>query len=340
MDDKYVKPIIAQLHPMYPGLKTPEHALLLSGILCSLEHAGARELVRSFVSQMHKSVMLEGFLLEVMLADTLLQEPFSGKISCNRQDGMATKPCDITYEEPCLRIDAQCKTLQNIVNEQAVADFLAWVERKYEKHRPGALLELMPEHSARDRALSEMKSWFAKELPSLYDCRPHDFESSDGGRVRVQLYQRSEAGIVSGIRWGSVERLGLASAVDWDDLRKRICMRFAEAKPTFTADPDEHHLNLLVIELPRMSLLNEDDVYCALYGKPSLTIENGCAVDERDNSGAYFSCRSDHVSAVVVNARGTFLRKYDWAVYPHPNHVDSIQNHLIGRGPFRWGRVH
>src|SRR5437867_4027120 len=113
----YTDTIQSKLHGYYRGLKEGEGLAWLNITLNQLDKAGLGQLVKAFISAMPNLGKAAGFLLEIQTAQAALAAYPRAKPSCERKDGSATRPCDITLETSDFRTDSQCKSVQNFYNE-------------------------------------------------------------------------------------------------------------------------------------------------------------------------------------------------------------------------------
>lgn len=176
----YEAEVVSRLHPSYCGLREGRGLHWLSRTLERLEGTGdpgLAEIVRSFTRQMHRRETAEAFLLEIEVADSLLD--LSTNVHGNRQEGMATGPCDLTMLEGA-RVDIQCKAVRNITNEMYVEELESWLIRQFRDLAPGLGVTIKPNTSADDTTMAELKAKLVADLSADWVGREVTFTDSRG----------------------------------------------------------------------------------------------------------------------------------------------------------------
>lgn len=335
--ETYESQVAARLHSSLPGLKEGEGLAWLSNALRRLDatgEPGLREIVRSFLGLMNREGEAKGFLLEVRVADSLLEMTAGGGVSGNRQDGVATTTCDVTLEHDGIRADIQCKAVLNVANEMHVGELETWLNRQCPNLLPGLMVEIKPNKDADDQTLTELKNHLRDRLPSGLAGQTINFvDSREMGQVILTFEQWDEPGVHVGMVWSSADRIGVAPKVDFDEYRAVIRKRCKLARASFGFSPSETQFNFVAMTTPSLAFMTGYEFPYALYGQKVLQVgPNGCGW-AFDASGLYHQEGVEHISGLIEVKFNGYA--YDNVIYPHPSHEAAIRSFWEGRQGFR-----
>ncbi|MBX3119908.1 MAG: hypothetical protein KF784_12650 [Fimbriimonadaceae bacterium] len=326
------------MHPTLSGLKNPENEA--HGWLCktiqTLDQRGLGKLVDRLLAQMSSLTKVQGDLLEVSLAERLCRSFPEAKIEYEPPPcPPATSPPDLVVWQGTARINFQCKAVLNLSNELWLERFLSWCEKKYCEREPGLVLDIAVERDLDEEAFERLKRWFSQNIDQLPVGLHVDWlDASTNCYVQITLTNQEKKGVKRGTTWAPVDTLGFAQEVREDDLRDSLSTRFKKAKPSFAPKASSDQLNIIVIELPMLSLFEEDCLWQALYGS---------AVFKADPSGVgwttagngYFGVQNAWCSALILATRSP---EKPFVVFPHPTHSETLKLFLETGPDFRLGQ--
>jgi hypothetical protein len=340
----YTAQIQSKLHGHYSGLKKGEGLAWLNASLNQLDQAGLGQLVRAFISGMPDLGKAAGFLLEIQTAQAAIAAYPDAKPSCERKDGAALRPCDITLERSGFRADFQCKSIQNYYNEFDTAKFLHWAAQTYPDIVPARFITLQANTDADEQTFAEFRSWFATNWQSWPEEEEQVWWDSRGkGRVQVSLSAGSGRGMYEGITCSPTQNLRFLQRQDTDHIKKRLFDRIKDARGTFGFSPSASQFNFVVVDRPSLAVtLDEDTMVDALYGDHLAVIDNTgptrVARAARGTNGLFRCEEIEYCSAVLLMDKFRIDADHDCIVYPHPKHHREVIDTWVGRRGFRLPR--
>jgi hypothetical protein len=249
----YTDAIQSKLHGYYRGLKKDEGLAWLNDALGQLKDAGLGQLVGAFISGMGEFGKAAGFLLEIQTAQAAIAAYPNATPSCERKDGAARRPCDITLETSGFRADFQCKAIQNFYNEKFTAEFLHWAEQTYPGAVPARLIFFQTNTGADEQTFLELKQWFAANWQSWPLEEEQEWWDSRGkGRVKIALSAGSGCGIYAGIMCS-------VQSQDTDHIKKRLLSRIKDARGTYGFPASASQFNVVVVDRPSLAVTLDED---------------------------------------------------------------------------------
>ena len=333
--------IESRMHGAYSGLKKSPACDWLNDLLKRLDARGLNQLVHSFVAQMGQQDKVGGLLVEVELADQLIAVQQAANVTSDRQDGTAQVPCDITFEYQEMRADFQCKAVLNAFNEMWIAEFMAWVERSFSTRSPGLLLEFASVIDLNEADFLAFKQWFgANQASFVVDGTVEWCPSGASKGVRLEFMPRSRPGIARGVTWVASSDYSDVVHVSSDELRDLLWKRIKAARRSFGFMPGPDQFNFAVVDISSNAMYDEEDCYQALYGVHKWGIDPNkmeAGYAGHDGSGIFWVQKPDWVSGVIFPKRLN-LNSFDYAVFPHPDHVKAVEAHWTS-APFRFGKA-
>ena len=335
----YHQVITDTLHELLARLKREPGKTWLNDLLVRLDQMGLQALTNSFLSQQHNQEIAHGMFLELMIATAVIDAYPSGQITCERKDGYAKNPCDITLEYSGVCSDFQCKSVLNVYNELFAEQFLEWVDNSFSSVTPGALVELQPTVQASKETFEELQQWFSGNWQMLPRNEVIPFEDSAGSRIYLTLLDDIDPGIHQGVLLGATEDENFIQEANEQLVRQILEARLNRALKTFVFVPSCNQFNFVVIEVTNLAVtFEEDDIAEALYGTTSHLIGGPLVVPKQNLDGLFYKFRSqkkvEYCSGVVL-CQLMPDRTFDCAVYPNPLYWESVTDEWTNRGPFR-----
>jgi hypothetical protein len=289
------------------------------------ETEGLNQMVEALISEIKRSGHGAGFLLELETAAALFAVSQPRRLRCEQQEGLGAVPGDIWLDRNGVRYELQCKHMMNWSVELWVAEATDTIERECADVSPGRYYELRPGIEGTQQDWELLSKWVVDNLDALSDGNEHPFNNANRHVGTIRITPAPGTGLRFGSGWtpGGVQRM------DIDFFRQKLGVALAKGRQSLTALPGPKQINCLVIDIDNW-LVDKEDVFQALYGQPFITIGPGIPPTERYKwNGLYYTDQQRWaiLSAVI------WLRLSDCdpltfriAVYPHPEHINSVIN--------------
>lgn len=327
-----------RMHPAMAGMKKEPGLTWCCGALERLNNPDCHLTVDNFMTFMGNSRTINGFLLEVMTANALLDHLPTTAIRTEILEGTAKVPVDITARHGNLRIDFSCKTMQSVENELHITELASWLKTEGGDAGLVGWFDLQVVKSATEDQLNEFREWFRQNLSSvafpltLYWPIDSPLLEVVIDTPDATLFE-TQSTFMPRFIWSPVDHIGMAQSEELSSIKGKLVSRIQESRRSFGFKSSPQSANLVVVDLPAGGITNEHSFCESLYGQRSYRIFGGGGEGQatitsfRDTSSALFANgKFEYVSAIAV-CREQFspVVQFELALFPHPKHIHACQ---------------